>query len=235
MRSTDGGATWSSIFNWGYPPPNYVGTRTPFYNFDVSRAPWISTFATGDTKQIGWMIEGLSIDPFDSDHWLYGTGLTVYGGRDLTNWDANPRKNITVASLATGIEETAVLDLTAPISGPLLISAVGDVGGFVHSDLTKPSPTFTNPIWAGVSLMISLLHGTVDLVLRPSLVLTMLVRVPDLSSVFPEFLVEVFRLQLLLMGVRRGHRTQPHPPLPMEARWPYPPTVIQFSGRKQTA
>ncbi len=34
------------------------------------------------------MIESLEIDPFDSDHWLYGTGLTILGGHDLTKWDS---------------------------------------------------------------------------------------------------------------------------------------------------
>lgn len=48
------------------------------------------------------MIEGLQIDPFDSNHWLYGTGLTLYGGHDLLNWGTG--KNVTVASLADGSE-----------------------------------------------------------------------------------------------------------------------------------
>ena len=117
----------------------------------MSRAPWITTFQTGDTKKVGWMIQGLAINPFDSDHWLYGTGLTIFGGHDLTKWDANPRQNITLATLADGIEETAVLGLTAPISGPKLVSAVGDVGGFVHTDLRNFPKPFTNPVWAGVS------------------------------------------------------------------------------------
>ena len=98
------------------------------------------------------MIQGLAINPFDSDHWLYGTGLSIFGGHDLTNWDANPRRNITLATLAEGIEETAVLGLTAPISGPKLISALGDVGGFVHTDLTDFPKPFTNPVWGGVSV-----------------------------------------------------------------------------------
>lgn len=151
LRTTDGGQTWTQIFSYGYPPPDYQLAVYPNYNYDVSKAPWITTFATGDTKRVGWGIQGLAIDPFDSNHWLYGTGLTIYGGHDLTNWDANPRQNVTIASLADGVEETAVLSLTAPISGPKLISAVGDVGGFVHSDLSTPPPTFSNPIWAGVS------------------------------------------------------------------------------------
>ncbi|EJC97846.1 Oligoxyloglucan reducing end-specific cellobiohydrolase [Fomitiporia mediterranea MF3/22] len=151
MRSTDGGASWTQIFSSGYPPPDYSLAIYPNYNYNVSKAPWITTFMTGNTDTLGWGIQGLAIDPFDSDHWLYGTGLTIYGGHDLRNWDANPRKNVTVASLADGVEETAPQALTAPLSGPKLVSAVGDVGGFVHTDLTEPPPTFTNPIWSGTA------------------------------------------------------------------------------------
>jgi xyloglucan-specific exo-beta-1,4-glucanase len=85
------------------------------------------------TLQIGWMMEGLSIDPFNSDHWLYGTGATIQGGFDLTNWDS--AGNITLQSLAVGIEEMAVLGLISPPTGAHLLSAVGDDGGedrFVH-------------------------------------------------------------------------------------------------------
>lgn len=98
------------------------------------------------------LYSSLQIDPFDSSHWLYGTGLSLWGGRDLTNWDLNPRQNVTVSSLATGIEEMAVLGLTAPTTGPLLVSAVGDDGGFVHESLTESPPTFSNPAWPGVSV-----------------------------------------------------------------------------------
>lgn len=125
---------------------------TPYYNYDVSKARWITTYAAGDTKHIGWGIQGLSIDPFDSDHWLYGTGLTIYGGHDLTNWDADPRKNVTVESLADGVEETAILGLTAPPTGPILVSSIGDVGGFVHSNLNSTPVDPTNPIFQGVSV-----------------------------------------------------------------------------------
>lgn len=37
-----------------------------------------------------------------------------------------------------GIEETAVLDLTSPPVGPPLVSAVGDIGGWVHEDVDTP-------------------------------------------------------------------------------------------------
>ncbi|KAL5482494.1 hypothetical protein ACEPAI_9088 [Sanghuangporus weigelae] len=168
MRSTDGGASWTQIFSFGYPPPDYQLAIYPNYNYDVSKAPWITTFKTGDTKTVGWGIQGLAIDPFDSDHWLYGTGLTIYGGYDLTNWDANPRKNITLASLADGLEETAVQGLTAPLSGTKLISVVGDVGGFVHIDLTRPPITFTNPIWAGTVSAVDHAGANVSNIVRVS-------------------------------------------------------------------
>ena len=75
------------------------------------------------------MIESLVIDPFDSDHWLYGTGATIQGGHDLTKWDTTG--NISLSSLADGIEETAVQGLISPPSGPHLISAVSDITGWL--------------------------------------------------------------------------------------------------------
>lgn len=93
FRSTDSGATWSPLWAWdGYPG------IFKYYTYDDSLAPWLGpdedVFTLG-TLQIGWMMEGiyqcqnlarvlvanslhllpgLSIDPFDSNHWLYGTG-----------------------------------------------------------------------------------------------------------------------------------------------------------------
>ena len=94
------------------------------------------------------MVEALEIDPFDSDHWLYGTGLTVYGGHDLTKWDTV--HNITVQSLADGIEEESVQSLVSVPGGPVLLAAVGDDSGFTfQSDLTKsPSIEWVTPEYA---------------------------------------------------------------------------------------
>ena len=89
------------------------------------------------------MIESLEIDPFDSNHWLYGTGKSVYGGHDLTNWDK--KNNVSISILANGIEETAVLDLIVPPGEPL-VSAVGDIAGWVHSSYTI-APLKTLPFY----------------------------------------------------------------------------------------
>lgn len=144
-RSTDSGATWSPLWDWAvYPEMN------KYYSYSDDLAPWLGpnyVETTPGTLQIGWMMEALVIDPFDSDHWLYGTGATIYGGHDLTAWDTT--HNVSISSLADGIEEDAILGLISPPVGPSLISAVGDNTGFVHDDLdTAPVTRFTNPEWS---------------------------------------------------------------------------------------
>jgi len=70
-----------------------------------------------------------AIDPFNSNHVLYGTGATMFGSDDVTNAD-HGASNALVVGGRRGIEETAVDDLVAPPAGPCqLISAVGDLGG----------------------------------------------------------------------------------------------------------
>lgn len=87
------------------------------------------------------MIEAIEIDPFDSNHWLYGTGMTVMGGHDLTNWDTI--HNVSIMTLGAGIEEMAVQDIVSVPGGTELLMAVGDDSGFTYlsaSDLgTAPS------------------------------------------------------------------------------------------------
>lgn len=147
-RSTDSGATWSPLWAWsasGYP------NIDKFYSYDDSLAPWIGpdyVETTLGTLQIGWMMESLSIDPFDSNHWLYGTGGTIYGGYDLLKWDTT--HNITLKSLADGMEETAIQALLSPPTGPNLLSAMLDLEGFVHKSFTEPPvSSYTNPSWSG--------------------------------------------------------------------------------------
>ncbi|KAL2147449.1 hypothetical protein VTI28DRAFT_9349 [Corynascus sepedonium] len=149
-RSTDSGATWSKIWEWvAYPEMNW------YYGLHTDKAPWINAgFISQDTKRLGWMIEALAIDPLDSDHWLYGTGLTLYGGHDLTEWDTETR-NVTISSLAAGIEEMAVLGLASPVGGSELLAAVGDDCGFTFresGDLgTSPNTPWMNPIWTSAT------------------------------------------------------------------------------------
>ena len=139
FRSTDYGATWTRIWDWnGYP------SQTRRYTMDISANPWLD-FNGNPTPpetapKLGWMNESLEIDPFDSNRLLYGTGATLYGTTQLTNWDRNT--TFTIKPFAKGIEETAVLDLASPPTGAPLVSALGDVGGFHHADLDTVQPSF---------------------------------------------------------------------------------------------
>jgi xyloglucan-specific exo-beta-1,4-glucanase len=143
-RSTDGGATWKTIWNWSSYP-----SRTLHYTMDISNAPWLNF---GDTNpvdpvpavKLGWMIEGMNIDPFNSDRMMYGTGATLYGTNNLTAWDTGGL--VAIKSDAVGIEETAVTDLVSPPANAHLYSTLGDIGGFRHDDLTKsPAAMYSIP------------------------------------------------------------------------------------------
>ncbi|GAA3574055.1 cellulose binding domain-containing protein [Streptomyces osmaniensis] len=143
FRSTDSGGTWTKAWDYtSYPD------RVNRYTMDVSSSPWLTWGANPSppeqTPKLGWMTEALEIDPFDSDRMMYGTGATVYGTEDLTKWDSGG--HFTVRPMVQGLEETAVNDLASPPSGAPLLSALGDVGGFRHTDLAKvPSMMFTQP------------------------------------------------------------------------------------------
>ncbi|MET7454282.1 cellulose binding domain-containing protein [Streptomyces sp. NPDC005574] len=143
FRSTDSGGTWTKAWDYtSYPD------RSDRYTMDVSSSPWLTWGANPSppeqSPKLGWMTEALEIDPFDSNRMMYGTGATVYGTENLTNWDSGGR--FTITPMVRGLEETAVNDLASPPSGAPLLSALGDVGGFRHTDLTKvPSMMFTSP------------------------------------------------------------------------------------------
>ncbi|KAF3920256.1 hypothetical protein AA313_de0208024 [Arthrobotrys entomopaga] len=141
-RSLDGGATWTTA--WTY---DWSGVQPPVdrrFTWDIREATWLPP-VTGD-KVVGWMMGSLSIDPFDSDHFLYGTGATIFGTHKLTNWDSNI--NFNLSSLSYGMEETAVLGLISPPSGPPLLSVVGDVSGWRHDNLdVAPAMIHSDPTW----------------------------------------------------------------------------------------
>jgi hypothetical protein len=144
-RTTDGGMTWTAGWEWtSYPERNVR------WQMDISTAPWLNLGVTNPSPpdpavKVGWMMEGMNIDPFDSDRLLYGTGATLYGTRNLTNWDKG--QLFTIENMAVGMEETSVLGLVSPPSGDAhLFSVMGDVGGFRHDELdTAPATSFTIP------------------------------------------------------------------------------------------
>ncbi|MEU6527294.1 cellulose binding domain-containing protein, partial [Streptomyces sp. NPDC046924] len=146
---TDSGATWTQAWEYtSYPD------RENRYTMDVSSVPWLTWDAhpspPEQTPKLGWMTEALEIDPFDSDRMMYGTGATVYGTENLTNWDDDTA--FTITPMVRGLEETAVNDLVSPPSGAPLLSGLLDLGGFRHTDLTKvPSMMFTQPVFTATT------------------------------------------------------------------------------------
>ncbi|WP_328836227.1 cellulose binding domain-containing protein [Streptomyces europaeiscabiei] len=143
FRSTDSGATWTKAWDYtSYP------NRANRFTMDVSSSPWLTWGANPSppeqSPKLGWMTEALEIDPFDSGRMMYGTGATIYGTENLGNWDSGGQ--FAIRPMVQGLEETAVNDLASPPSGAPLLSALGDIGGFRHTDLTKvPSMMFTQP------------------------------------------------------------------------------------------
>ncbi|NLG84811.1 MAG: xyloglucanase [Firmicutes bacterium] len=149
FRSTDGGKKWSKIWDWATYPDRILR-----YTQDISAAPWLDWGTIKNPPEIspklGWMIGDIEIDPFNSDRMMYVTGATIYGCENLTDWDRG--RKIKIKVMAQGIEETAVLDLISPPSGAPLISALGDICGFRHDDLTKvPAKMMTNPTFGSTT------------------------------------------------------------------------------------
>lgn len=132
FRSTNGGRTWTSLKDSAV--------------LDISETPFLAFGA--DKPKFGWWMQALALDPYDSEHIVYGTGATLYGTRDLRHWAPQIR----------GLEETSVRHLLSPPAGEAhLISGNGDVGVMYHERLTaSPSRGMaTNPVFwnaAGIAL-----------------------------------------------------------------------------------
>ena len=144
-RSTDGGETWKNVWEWtSYPDRKF------YYKMDISDAPWLDwgnkSLSGGSAEtfpKLGWCVGAIDIDPFNPDRLMYGTGATLYGTNNLTNWDNGEQMDITV--MADGIEEVVSNALVVvPGEDDGLISSLYDVNGFYHSDVTKVPSIIAN-------------------------------------------------------------------------------------------
>ncbi|WP_406247963.1 xyloglucanase [Microbacterium sp. M] len=155
FRSTDRGATWSPIWDYAYGDDGSA-TMTRRYEQSIDGVPWLSfgkdvgepVAWAEPTPKLGWMTSALEIDPFDSDELMYGTGATIYRSEDLTAWD-QPGGVIHITPEAYGIEETAIQEVVAPAGEVDLVSAMLDLGGFVHDDLETVPQSFRDPYFGG--------------------------------------------------------------------------------------
>jgi len=147
-RSTDGGASWTRSFYFtSYPSASFkyqMVLTFPWLNWGV-KDQWPDVVA----QKFGWMMGSMAINPFDSTEMMYGTGATIYGTNNLTDWGS--ANKVKLSSFAEGIEECAVLSLAVPPiatganADVKLITGVGDIGGFTHTDLHASTQMFQTP------------------------------------------------------------------------------------------
>ncbi|MDR3000711.1 MAG: hypothetical protein LBU89_05550 [Fibromonadaceae bacterium] len=111
FMSTDGGTTWSDILL----DASYDTDGA--YNAATHNPHWISA---------------LAVNPFDSDHVIFGTGYGLWSTFNATAerpfWEFTNR----------GIEETVPLGLVSTTRGAPLVSVLGDIDGFYHDDIDTP-------------------------------------------------------------------------------------------------
>jgi hypothetical protein len=136
-RSTNYGQSWYSI--------DAGGTPTVQASWSPALSPYVSFGANPITGTGNW-VAGLAIDPFNSNHVVYGTGSSIWTTSNITASDSGTGSQWTVGAL--GVEETVIEQLISPPAGPAnLLSVMGDLCGFQHTSLTA-SPAagaFANP------------------------------------------------------------------------------------------
>ncbi|MBX9853798.1 MAG: T9SS type A sorting domain-containing protein, partial [Cytophagaceae bacterium] len=123
-RSINGGSSWKGLLNtatgasvnaiWDYSPAPYSSNSNPH---------WL-----GD----------LDIDPFNANSAWFVTGYGVWNSTNINAADANNAVNWVFRN--KGLEETVPLDLISPPGTTQLVSAIGDIDGFKHDDITVSPP-----------------------------------------------------------------------------------------------
>jgi photosystem II stability/assembly factor-like uncharacterized protein len=148
-RTTDGGKTWKAI--GAKAVKDEAGAKYLYWDADKP-------------STVGWMGD-IDIDPFDTGHVFYVTGQGIWGSDDANAADADKPTHWNFRD--RGLEETVVADLLSPPAGPVLLSAVGDLGGFRHDDVNAAPATgmFKNPIF-GSGSSIDCAWGKPDIVAR---------------------------------------------------------------------
>ena len=118
FRSTDDGRTWQPVLDW---------RATGKANLDFSKAPYA---ATSNPHWLG----DVALDPFAPANAWFVTGYGVFATQNL---GAAPPRWVFENE---GLEETVPLGLASPPAGAPLLSAVGDIDGFRHDQLTASPP-----------------------------------------------------------------------------------------------
>ena len=129
FRSTDGGTTWKDL--------------SPQSVRDTTAAPFLTWGR--DHAELGHWIGDVEIDPFDSGHVIYDTGMGVWASYDAAAADENLPTHWTAAA-ALGIEECVVNEVVSPPLGAPVLSVLWDIDGFRHDNLQEsPRTGFFKP------------------------------------------------------------------------------------------
>lgn len=115
--SNDGGTTWINLFGAGRISMNANGF------------PWIVGHA------IHWA-GALEMDPFNPNRVFVGSGNGIFSTTNLNSGLTTATWKFTVK----GLEETVPLNFISVPGGPF-ITAIGDYGGFVHTNIAMSPPT----------------------------------------------------------------------------------------------
>ena len=116
FASIDTGATWTRLFATA----TFLPSNSPFAGPSPN---WLS---------------GIQINPFDGNHFVYGSGKGAYMGFDLEKVLA--KQPISFGYASDGIEQTYVAGLFSPTKGANLLSSLGDIMGFRHADFNQSPP-----------------------------------------------------------------------------------------------
>lgn len=131
FHSADYGATWRPIL---------CDLKIGKIEFDV---PYMRPINNGNVSIIHWLSD-LKINPFDRDMAFFNTGTGIFMTRNLS--EAGSGRDVTWSSSCGGVEETVHLNVYSPPFGDVhVIDILGDLGGFVFTNLDKPADnTFAN-------------------------------------------------------------------------------------------
>lgn len=117
-RSTNSGANWKGVLRNG----TIDGSEAPYIQANFTYQNWISD---------------VEINPVNSNEVIFVTGYGIYMTENITRADVGQKATWTFPD--KGLEETVVLGLVSPPSGPFLLTALADVAGFRYDNFnTSP-------------------------------------------------------------------------------------------------
>jgi xyloglucan-specific exo-beta-1,4-glucanase len=149
FRSTDAGKTWKPLMAQA--------------ELDAGGAPWV--YGHQEKIPVPQWVGDISIDPFAPRHAALVTGGGIWATQDVTAADQGKPTHWVFSN--KNLEETVVLGMVSPPSGPLLLTAIGDICGFRHDRLDQ-SPSrgsFDHPHCAN-STAIDFAQAKPDVVVR---------------------------------------------------------------------